>query len=280
MFHLLPRGFRVPAALCVGLAAAHAGAQTIAPNRAEIEPVPGVQVSYERLGQDSGASTPGRFDGALATPAGTLRTTVRAVPAGQQFQRGDTTFELPTPIFGGQLQVRELVAGGTAAAWRAQLDAGLTAQTQCDWTPLRSGQALQLQQDFGEGHVIQALLSSSQTATAQGARWGVEFTQASGLARWSAGIDAAERNYIAASGGPEARVGVRLGGQWPLFQHTRMEARYSRQIRWDTAEPVSSVMVGTRFDLPWRLSLVTGLEADGDDRHKASLTLTVPLEPR
>jgi len=59
-----------------------------------------------------------------------------------------------------------------------------------------------------------------------------------------------------------------------------MEARYTRQVRWDAQEPVSSVMLGTRFDLPRRLSLVTGLETDAGDRHKASLTLSVPLEPR
>ncbi|HSV81594.1 MAG TPA: hypothetical protein VLK85_20565 [Ramlibacter sp.] len=277
----MPRRYRVSAALIVALTAAHAGAQTVPSNRAVIEPVSGVQVSYERLGPDTSANPPGRFDGSVVTPAGTLRTTVRAVPAGDRhFQRGDTTFELPTPVFGGQLQVRELESGGTAAAWRARLDAGLTAETQCEWTSVRSGQALKLQQHFGEGNVAQARLSSSRTTTGQGSRWDFEVTQGTGFSRWSAGIAAAERSYVSASGGREARVGVRLGTQWLLFPHARMEARYTRQVRWDAEEPVSSVMLGTRFDLPWRLSLVTGLETDADDRHKASLTLSVPLEPR
>jgi hypothetical protein len=39
-------------------------------------------------------------------------------------------------------------------------------------------------------------------------------------------------------------------------------------------------MLGARFDLPRRLSLATGLETDSEDRRKASLTLTIPLEPR
>lgn len=276
MAHLLPHPCRASAALFVALTAAHAVAQTTS-ERAVIEPVSGVEVSYERFGPDTSASPPGRFDGSVVTPAGTLRTTVRAVPVGaQHFQRGDTTFELPNPVLGGQLQLRELEAGGTAAAWRAPLSTGLTAETQTEWTSERSGQALKLQQQFGDSNVAQALLSSSRTTAAQGSRWDFEVTHP----RWSAGIAAAERSYVSASGGREARVGVRLGTQWLLFPHTRMEARYTRQVRWDAEEPVSSVMLGTRFDLPWRLSLVTGLEADADDRRKASLMLTVPLQPR
>jgi hypothetical protein len=281
MSHLPHPRYRLSVALLVGLTVAHVGAQTMPSNRAVIEPAAGVEVSYERFGPDDSASPPGRFDGSVVTPAGTLRTMVRAVPAGERhFQRGDTTFELPNPVLGGQLQVRELEAGGTAAAWRARVDAGLTAETQYEWTPVRSGQALKLQQDFREGNGAQALLSSSRTTAAQGSRWDFEFTHATGLSRWSAGIDAAESSYVSASGGREPRVGVRLGTQWLLFPHARMEARYTRQVRWYSEEPASSVMLGTRFDLPSRLSLVTGVETDAADRHKASLRLTVPLEPR
>jgi hypothetical protein len=39
-------------------------------------------------------------------------------------------------------------------------------------------------------------------------------------------------------------------------------------------------MLGTRLDLPRRASLATAVETDADARHKASVTLTVPLEPR
>lgn len=277
---LLSPRYRVAAAVLAGLAADAAG-QTARSERAVMEPVSGVRVSFERLGPDVCASPPGRFDGSVATPAGTLRTTVRAVPTGEQrFQRGDTTFDLPTPFFGGQVQVRELAAGGAAAAWQARLNAGLTARTLGEWTPVRSRQVLQLQQHFREGPVARALLSSSRTATAQGSRWDFELTQVLGHSRWSAGIDAAERSYVSASGGSDPRVGVRLGTEWLFFPHARMEARYIRQVQWDAEGPVSSIMLGTRFDLPWRLSLVTGLETDADDGHRASVTLTVPLVPR
>jgi hypothetical protein len=281
MAHLLYLRLRVSTALFAGLVAAHATAQNLPTNRAVIEPVSGVHVSYEQSAPEPSTTAPGRFDGSVVTPAGTLRTTVRAVTVGERhFQRGDTSFELPVSLFGGQLQLRELEAGGTAAAWRARIDAGLTAETQGEWTSMRSGQALKLQQDFGAGSAAQALLASSRTTTAQGARWDLELTQATSLSRWSAGIDAADRSYVAASGARESRVGVRLGTQWLLLPHTRMEARYTRQVRWDAEEPVSSVMLGTRFDLPSRLSLVTGVETDAGDRRKASLTLTVPLEAR
>lgn len=280
MVHLLPARHRISAALFVGLAAAHAGAQS--PKRATLEPLAGVAVTYERFGPEASASPPGRFEGSFATPAGTLRTTVHAVPAGERhFQRGSTSFELANPVFGGQLQVRELDAGGAAAAWHARLDAGLSAESHYESTPVRSGQALRLQQQFGQGHVAaQALSSTSRSAAVQGSRWDFEFTQEVGLVRWSAGIDAAERSYVSASGGQEPRVGLRLLTQWRLFPSTRMESRYTRQVRWDAEAAVSTIMLGTRFELPWRSTLLTGLESDAEDNHKASLVLTVPLEIR
>ena len=271
---------RVSPALFVGISAAQAGAQPA--DRASMEPLPGVEVTYERFGSEGDAGPPGRFDGAFATPAGTLRTTVHAVPAGEQhFQRGDTTFDLATPVFGGQLQLREMDAGGTAAAWRARLDAGLSAESHSEWTPVRTGQALKLQRQVGEGLVaVQGLLSSSKAAAVQGMRWDIAFTQDIGPARWSAEVDAAERSYVSAAGGQEPRVGLRLGTEWQLFPSTRIEARYTRQVRWDAEAAVSSILLGTRVDLPWRSTLSTGLELDTEDGHRASLRLTVPLEVR
>jgi hypothetical protein len=175
--------------------------------------------------------------------------------------------------------VRGLATGGAAAAWRARLDGGLSAQTESEWNPTRSGQALQLHQQFGDSQ-LGALVASSRTAIGQGARWDLGLSQGIGLSTLSAGIDGAERSYVSSSGGLEPRAGVRLGAQWPLFPHARLEARYTRHVRWDAEEPVSSVMLGTRFNLPSRLSLVTGVETDAGERHKASVTLTVPLSPR
>jgi hypothetical protein len=270
---------RVQAVLLIGLVAAQADAQV--PSQAAMEPMPGLHVSYERFGPEGIATPPGRFDGALATPLGTLRTSVHAVPAGEQhFQRGDTSFEWAAPVLGGQLQLRDLQAGGTAAAWRTRLDAGLTAKTECDWTPARSGQALQLTQDLGDGHVAQALLSTAKTAAGQGARWDFEILQAAGGSRWNAGIEAAEEGYVSAAGAQEARAGVRVGTQLRLFPHAWMEARYALQLRGDVQEPASWVMVGTRFDLPRRVSLATSVETDANAYHKASLTLAMPLELR
>jgi hypothetical protein len=278
---LLPLLHRLPAALLVGLAAAHTAAQADPPNRAVMDPAPGVQLSYERQGPLDTPTPPGRFDGTIATPAGILRTTVRASPNEEQrFQRGDTTFELPSPVLDGQLQVREREAGGLGATWRARLGAGLAADAQSERTPIRSGEALQLQQQFTDGNAARAQVSSSRTAAAQGRRWDLEVTHATSSARWSAGIDASERSYVSSSGGLEPRAGVRLGTQWLVLPNTRMEARYTRHVRWDTEEPLSSVMLGTRFDLPRRASLVTGVEVDGESRHKASATLIVPLEER
>lgn len=269
---------RVPAAALIALAAAPAGAQT---SRAVLQPLAGVHVAYERLGPAGNASPPGRFEGSLATPFGTLRTTVHAVPSGdQRFQRGDTSFEWATEVLEGLAQLRDLQAGGTVAAWGGRLDAGLTARTECDWTRIRTGQSLQLKQDFGSGNAAQALLASSRTAAGQGTRWDLELTQESGPARWNAGFEAADPAYVSATGGQEARAGVRVGTQWRLLPFTRLEARYSVQLRGDAERPASWVTLGTRFDLPRRLSLVTSVETDAREFHKASLTLAAPLEFR
>ena len=266
----------LPATLFAALALAQAGAHA---QRAAIEPLKGVQVSYERQGE--AASPPGRFDGAITTPLGTVRTSVRTAPGNDRpFQRGDTSFELPTPFFNGQLQLRELESGGRAAAWRARLPDGLAMETHSEWTPVRSAQALHLQQRFGDGHLLRAQLSTSQTATAQGSRWDLELSQATRLVDWSAGIDGAEREYVSAWNWFEPRFGVRLAAQWLLFPHARMEARYSRHVRWDNEQASTWMKLGTRFDLPWRLSFVTAVETDVEQRPKASLTLSVPLHPR
>jgi hypothetical protein len=271
---------RVHAALLIGFAAAHAHAQGPVPNRAVLEPLAGVQLSYERQGAHDNASPPGQFEGFLVTPAGTLRTTVHAVPfARQPFQRGDTSFEWATRVLGGQLQVRDLQAGGTAASWRGSLEASLTAETHYEWTAARSSQAVRLNQDFGEGSVATALLSNSRTAAGQGARGEFAFVHDAGRWRWNAGIDAAEHGYAAAAGGPESAVAGLLGTQWLVLPHTRLEARYNWKRRIDTEKPLSSVLLATRFDLPHRLSLVTSVETDASD-FKASLTIAVPLEIR
>jgi hypothetical protein len=269
----------VHAALLIGLAAAQADAGAPTSNRAVLEPLSGVQLSYERLGPDGSANPPGNFEGSLATPAGTLRTTMHAVPLGeQQFQRGDTSFEW-TRVFGGQLQVRDLQAGGTAAAWRGRLDASLTAEAESEWTPLRSAKALRLNQNFGDGGVAKTLLSNSRTAAGQRSRGDFEIIQETGISRWNAGIDAAEKGYVSAGGGSESGIGVRLGAQWVFLPHSRMEARYTRQLSREAEEPACSVILGTRFDLPRGLSLATSVESAANDR-KASLTLAVPLEIR
>jgi hypothetical protein len=277
----LPLRHCIAAALFAGLASLPAGAWADPPARAVLEPAPGVQVGYERLGPQDTPSPPGRFDGALATPAGTLRTTVREEPADERrFRRGDTTFDLPASLAPGRIQFRDREAGGAAAEWSAPLGAGLTAEAQGEKTPVRAGQAVQVRQEFGGRQAARAQVSGSKTAAAQGSRWDLEWTRATSQTRWTAGIDAADRSYVSPSGGLEPRAGLRLGTQYLVLPHTTVQARYTRQVRWDAQEPVSAVMFGTRFDLPRRLSLVTGVEMDTEAGHKASATLTVPLEVR
>lgn len=278
----MPRLLLHPCCLSATVAlalAAPARAQT-APSRAVMAPAPGVQIGYERLGAQDDPTPPSRFDGSLATPAGTVRTSVRAEPHDERrFQRGDTTYDLPSRLLGGQLQLRELEAGGAAAAWSAQLGS-LTAKTEDERTPVRKSQQLQLRQSLGQGSTAQALVSSSRTDATQGSRWDLELTRDTSIARWTAGVDAAERGYVSSSGGLEPRAGVRVGTEWRLVPRARLEARYTHQLRWDVEQPWSSLMVGTRFDLARRASLSTGVETDTDAHHKASVTLTVPLEAR
>lgn len=262
----------------MGLVATHAGAEPPA-TRAVMQPAPGVEVGYQHLAPEVQTPAPGRFEGALATPAGTLRTTVRVAPDGEYVLRpGDTSFEMPAPVVPGQLQLRALEAGGTAASWRAPLGGGTAAETRAEWTPGRSGQALQLRQDLGRGEAAQALVSQSSTAWAEGSRLDLELTQRAGPLRLTLGADAADRGYVAPSGGTEPRAGLRLGTQWPIASGVRMEARYTRKSHWDAEDPASALMLGTRLALPGRANLATGVEVDTQANHKAQMTLTVPLE--
>lgn len=92
MFHLLLARHRMPAAPFFGVVAVHAG-ENGASGRAVVEPLSGVHVVYERFGREADAGASGRFEASLVTPAGTLRSSVRAVAAGDRhFQRGDTAW--------------------------------------------------------------------------------------------------------------------------------------------------------------------------------------------
>ncbi len=267
------------ATLAVGLHALCAHAQT-AEHRAVMQPAPALEIGYEHLAPDVEAPGPGRIDGALATPTGTLRTTVHVPPNGEQrWQRGDTSFELPAPVLPGQLQLRGLEAGGTVATWRAPLGGITSGEARAERSSSRTGHALQLQQDLGGGEANRALLEVSSTAATEGSRWDLEWTRYTGLWRWTFGVDAAERGYVSTFGGMEPRTGLRLGTQWPIAAGVRMEVRYARQERWDT-DSTSALMLGTQLALPRRASLTTGLEVDGEARSKAMVTLTVPLEVR
>jgi hypothetical protein len=277
----LPLRHSLAAPLLAALASLPAAAWADPPARAVLEPAPGVQLGYERLGPQDTPSPAGRFDGALPTPVGTLRTTVREEPADERrFRRGDTTFDLPALLAPGRIQLRDREAGGAAAEWGAPLGAGLTAEAQGERTPVRTAQAMQLRQEFGGHQAARAQVSGSKAGAAQGSRWDLEWTRVTSQLRWTAGVDAADRSYVSPSGGLEPRAGLRLGTQYLVMPHTTVQARYTRQVRWDAPEPVSAVMLGTRFDLPRRLSLVTGVEVDSEAGHKASATLTVPLEVR
>lgn len=263
------------AAALAGLLAMGAGAEP----RAVMQPAPGVEIGYQHLAPEVKTPAPGQFEGSLATPAGTLRTTVRVAPDGEQMQPGDTSFDMPAPgVVPGQVQLRALHDGGTAATWRAPLWRGTAAETRTEWKPDRSGQALKLRQDLGGGNAAQALVSQSSTAGAEGSRLDLELTQRAGPLRLTLGADAADRGYVASSGAPEARAGLRLGTQWPVAEGVRMEARYTRKSQWDADDPASALMLGTQLALPGRARLATGVEVDTQANRKAQMTLTVPLE--
>lgn len=264
------------AAALTGLLAMGAGAEP----RAVMQPLPGLEIGYKHLAPQLETPAPGQFEGSVATPAGTLRTSVRVAPDGEYvMQPGDTSFDMPAPgVVPGQVQLRALQDGGTAAAWRAPLGYGTAAETRTEWKPDRTGQALRLRHDLGWGNAAQAQVSKSSTAWADGSRLDLELTQRAGPLRLMLGADAADRGYISPSGGAEPRAGLRLGTQWPLAEGVRMEARYTRKSQWDADDPASALMLGTQLALPGRARLATGVEVDTQANRKAQMTLTVPLE--
>lgn len=264
-------------ALLAVLAATPAAAES--PLQAVMQPLPGAEIRYEHLAPHVRTPAPGRFDGALATPAGTLRTSVRVAPEGEYIlQPGDTSFELLTPGLPGQVQLNALEAGGTGAQWRAPLGRGLAAETRARWTPGRTGQSLMLRKDLGNGDGAQALVSQSSTESADGSRWDLELRRKAGPMRWILGANAAERSYVSSAGAVEPRAGLRLGTQWPVTPGVRMEMGLTHQQRWEDEGDITALKLGTRLALPLGGKLATGVELDTQARRKASVTITVPLE--
>lgn len=264
------------AAALVGLLAVSAAAEP----RAVMQPAPGLEIGYQHLAPEVKMPAPGQFEGSLATPAGTLRTTVRVAPDGDYvMQPGDTSFEMPAPgVVPGQVQLRALQDGGTAASWRAPLWHGTAAETRSEWKPHRSGQAFRLRHDLGGGNTARAVVSQSSTADADGSRLDLELSQRAGPLRLTLGAETADRGYVASAGGTAPRAGLRLGTQWPVADGVRMEARFTHKSLWDTDDPASALMLGTQLALPGRARLATGLEVDTQANRKAQMTLTVPLE--
>ncbi|HYF41744.1 MAG TPA: hypothetical protein VEA35_04785 [Ramlibacter sp.] len=167
----------------------------------------------------------------------------------------------------------------SAAAYRAGLGGGLSAEARGEWTGARAAHGLELVQRVGPS-TLQAVLARSDTAQQAGHKWGLQYLQAAGNASWKLKFDRAERDYSPLAGPPEARTALVAGAQLPLDRRTTAELAYSRALAVDATAADASLKLSARRLLAHKAQLGVGLslQEGPQARWGASVSLSLPLE--
>ncbi|HYF41885.1 MAG TPA: hypothetical protein VEA35_05490 [Ramlibacter sp.] len=167
----------------------------------------------------------------------------------------------------------------SAAAYRAGLGGGLSAEARGEWTGARAAHGLELVQRVGPS-TLQAVLARSDTAQQAGHKWGLQYQQAAGNASWKLRFDRAERDYLPVAGPAEARTALTAGAQLPLDRRTTGELAYSRVLAVDATAADASLKLSARRLLPHKAQLGVGLslQEGPQARWGASVSLSLPLQ--
>jgi outer membrane usher protein FimD/PapC len=168
-----------------------------------------------------------------------------------------------------------------AAAYRAGLGGGLTAEARSEWTDTRAARGLEVLQDVGAGASLQAVLAQSAgTQSGSGLRWGMGVVRNAEGATWSLAYDTAERGFTNLAGAIEPRAGMRAVASLPLGPRVSADVSYLRQLAWDAAAPDRAMSLATRLaltrqvKLSFDVSVREGIQAGW----RAGLSLSVPLD--
>ncbi|TFZ02285.1 hypothetical protein EZ313_13510 [Ramlibacter henchirensis] len=170
--------------------------------------------------------------------------------------------------------------GFGAAAYRAGLFEGLTAEARAEWTSTQSAQGFELLQQLGGGTALQALTAQSTAPEGSGQRWGIGLVSPGERLRWRLSYAAADREFRSPTGGAEAREGVRLDTRVQLTRRASAEASLARRMAWDAVAPESTLALGSELDLTRQVRMRMDLSrrVGVDPAWRAGVSMSLPLE--
>lgn len=167
-----------------------------------------------------------------------------------------------------------------SAAYRAGLGLGLTGEARAEWSDTAAAQGFELYKDLGSGATLQALAAQSVAPdVGGGGRWGAGLVLPGDLLRWKLTFAAADREFRSATGGAEARRGLRMETTW-RWRRTTLDASFSRNEVWDAVSPESIVALGSSFDLTRQVQLRMDVSRRFimDPAWRAGVSVSLPLE--
>lgn len=204
-----------------------------------------------------------------------------AIPAPLQAGASDYEIEAGRLRNGWSMGDDHYAESYAAAAWRAGLDAELTAEARAEWTPSRAATGLEVSRGFGKTVSLNAVLAQSATAQHSGLRWGMGLVHNTDDVAWMLSSDSFERGFTplaVASGEADQRGRQQAGATLALSGGSSARVSYARQTAWDS--PNAGVLgLGVLFSLAERSSLGLNYsqQVGAQPGWQAGLTLTVPL---
>jgi outer membrane usher protein FimD/PapC len=200
----------------------------------------------------------------------------------QPLEAGATDYEVELGRLraGWDTTDRHYLGSYGSAAYRAGLGLGLTGEARAEWSDTAAAQGFELYKDLGSGATLQALAAQSVAPdVGGGGRWGAGLVVPGDLLRWKLTFAAADREFRSATGGAEARRGLRMESSW-RWRGTTLDASFSRNEIWDAVSPESIVALGSSFDLTRQVQLRMDLSRRFivDPAWRAGVSVSLPLE--
>lgn len=170
--------------------------------------------------------------------------------------------------------------GFGAAAYRAGVLRGLTAEARAEWTPTQSAQGFELLQQLGGDTALQAVSAQSSAVEGTGQRWGIGLVSPGERLRWRLSYAAADREFRSPIGGAEAREGVRLDTRLQLTRRASAEASVARRTAWDAVAPESTLALGSQLALTQQVHMRMDLSrrVGVDPAWRAGVSVSLPFE--
>lgn len=166
-----------------------------------------------------------------------------------------------------------------AAAYRAGLGHGLTAEARTEWTGALNAHGVELLQDVGGGALLRAVAAQSEGDQGGGRRWGVGVVR-QGPLTWRMAYAVADRDFRSGTGAVEAREALRVGTSMPLGRRASADLSYARKNTWDVATPTSTIALTTRLAVgrATTVSFDMGREESLQPAWRAGASLSVPID--